>query len=223
MTEDIGRLFASEVREKRITASGVNGRTGKTGRIGKMVTPADLIGADYKAAVDGPNYSFLALLKKLNESPALKSVLMERLDQEHRNYRLAIERTLDAVGEIMLNALEPVTQQLDDLTARVSRLEQSPLAETADVNDPAEFGALDADLELEGTRTASGRIRWGKTPEEIRHRVLEELRRLEREGKEVCIKTLREELPSCLRWLYGKTAVFNGLGDAKEAMKTAGT
>jgi len=75
--------------------------------------------AEYRQARDLPSFNVYELLDKLLEAPTLKSVLLNRRDEEYQNYRRATEKTLDAVVEVVRLGLEPVYKELARLEQKV--------------------------------------------------------------------------------------------------------
>lgn len=206
MDDNYEKLFYEEVREKRTTASGVHGLKGKRGLVGKMVTPADLSPRSYKAARDLGSFNVVDFLEKLSEAPSLKAVLLNKMDEEYRNYRLATEKTLDAVAQLLFMALEPLRDTLAGLDARLARLEgREPSLPARASSETAAQPAR--------PRRSSGkpRIRWGSTEEEIRQTVRARAQALLQEGHALTVSNIQKEVPSMLRYLYGEKAVFPGL------------
>lgn len=120
----------------------------------------------------------------------------------------------DGIAGLLHSASEPLWQELAALQQRVRDLERK-------------VAALQAARGARGERTGKGRgwagrpagsrspgarrIRWGSSDEEIRQTVLQEAARIrERTGK-LDVATLRAELPSVFRFLYGDRAVFAGV------------
>ncbi len=209
---DANKIFYEEVREKKATASGVHGKKGKKGHVGKMITPADLSGHEYRQTKDLPSFNVYDFLHKLQEAPTLKSVLLARLDEEYRNYRLATEKTLDAVAEIMKLGIDPLYAELAELKEQVAALHARVEAIAGGSWTPG-GDALPAPASLAHTpaRGRKRRIRWGSTPEAIRQTVFHQLRLLIDEGEEISTETIKQRCPSMLRWIYGDKAVFEGI------------
>ncbi len=223
MEEDIRRLFEQEVREKRVSARGAQKKKGRRGLVGKMLTPADFSGREYRKPGDMNSFNITDLLTKLSQAPTLKEVLLSKMDEEYKTYRLATERTIDAVAEVVKMALEPMAQQLWMALDRVDHIEATlagaglcEVKERRARNGSARRAAPARETAAAPAQT-SARIRWGSTPAEIRTIVAQQLQRLHAEGKNIDTKTIRAEVPSMLKWLYGKRAVFDGLEDAKRS------
>ncbi len=197
MPETSEQVFYEEIREKKTAATGTRGRKGKRGMVGKMVTPADLSGAEYRQARDLPSFNVYELLDKLLEAPTLKSVLLNRMDEEYQNYRRATEKTLDAVVEVVRLGLEPVYKEL-------ARLEQKVDEALGQVREP---GAGPGRIPAAPKR----RIRWGSNPEDIRATVFRQLEELVADGEELSTELIKRRIPSMLRWIYGERAVFDGI------------
>ncbi|MHB0886546.1 MAG: hypothetical protein ACYC41_11780 [Bacillota bacterium] len=229
MDDDIRRIFEQEIREKKVSARGASKKKGRRGLVGKMVTPADFSGREYRKPGDLSAFNFNDFITKLSQAPTLKEVLLARMDEEHKNYRQATERTIDAVAELVKVIVEPIAHALWETIDRVEVVETA-LASTglAEVKERrarggagrragGESGSAGAGAGSAGgpTVVASSRIRWGATPGQIRPVVAQQLQRLCAEGKNIDTKTIRAEVPSLLKWLYGKKAVFSGLEDAK--------
>ncbi len=197
MHNDLEKLFYQDVREKKTTSTGATKKKGRRGLVGKMVMPADFSGKDYQEAGELVSYSISELIGHLDDSPTLKSVLLTKLDEEHHGYRGAIEKTIDGLTQILRQLLNNVAAELNQLHHRVETVE----------------------AKLDSAPTRRRRIRWASDPVTIRGQVLERLRLLAREGKEINTRTIREEAPGLLRWLYGKKAVFSGVGELLEAYR----
>lgn len=211
MGDEFEKLFYEEVREKRTAASGVHGLKGKRGLVGKMVTPADFSPRSYKAARDLGSFNVMDFLKRLSEAPALKSVLLQKMDEEYKSYRMATERTLDAVVELLHMALEPMQSALEDLSSRLERLEQNEGLGMGDARREGRGGRTQtAPAQSEPTQ-AKPRIRWGASADEIRRTVRTHARRLLEQGQELTVSNIQKQVPSMLRYLYGEKAVFAGL------------
>jgi len=250
--EDIRRIFEQEVREKKLSARGAQKKRGRRGLVGKMLTPADFAGREYRRPGNLSAFNITDLITKLSQAPTLKEVLLSKMDEEYKNYRLATEKTIDAVAEVVRMGFEPLARELGAALDRLDELEAVVAAAGLTEADLPAAGLPAADLPasgLPGTSTPasagpvararrtpngspraasaagagnpvaapSARIRWGSTPAEIRSIVARQLQRLNAEGKNIDTKTIRAEVPSMLKWLYGKRAVFDGLEDAKRA------
>ncbi|GEM_PF-6403202 len=236
MSENYEKLFYEEVREKRTAATGVHGLKGKRGLVGKMVTPADVSPRSYKAARDLGSFNMVDFLKRLSEAPALKSVLLQKMDEEYKSYRLATERTLDGVAELLSMALEPLRDALLEMDGRLAALESmatgasttgSPAAGTTGerrdsqastappVTTPhrgrGRAAAAAAPVEPAPARTRKPRIRWGSSADEIRQTVRAHASALLAQGQELTVSNIQKQVPSMLRYLYGEKAVFEGL------------
>lgn len=211
MSNEIEKLFYEEVREKKTAAMGVHNRTGKRGLVGKMVTPADFSGRDYREARNLSAFNILDIVQKLQEAPALKSVLLSKMDEEYRTYRNAIEKTIEAVGEIVRFSIEALIVEINHLSARVAELEsQDPSGlPSAPRNGPGvQPPATPSKM---GPLGGSRRIRWGSTPPEIKATAFRIVSDWVTQGEDLNIHTIKTRCPSMLRWLYGKKAVFDGL------------
>lgn len=218
MGNEYEKLFYQEVREKRTTASGVHGLKGKRGLVGKMVTPADFSPRSYKAARDLGSFNMADFFKRLSEAPALRSVLLQRMDEEYKSYRMATEKTLDAVAELLQMALEPFRTTLVDLSCRLEQLEQmkgiatdgSGRGRAATGVAPVPGEGIAAPLPQQPPKNKP-RIRWGASEEEIRQTVRDHARRLLQQGQDLTVSNIQKQVPSMLRYLYGERAVFAGL------------
>lgn len=210
MQEQSEQVFYEEIREKKTAARGARGRKGKRGAVGKMVTPADLAGSDYRQARELPAFNVYDLLDKLQQAPTLKAVLLSRMDEEYQNYRRATERTLDAVVEVVRLGLEPVYQEMSRLERKVDEaLEHVRAAGPAGASQPSAPSA------------PKRRIRWGSTPEDIRATVFQQLDQLLADGEELSTEVIKQRVPSMLRWIYGERAVFNGIEGLREEFRRA--
>lgn len=209
--EEAQRLFYEDMHEKRVSAAGARHKKGKRGRVGRVVTPSDLAGPEYREGGETLSYNITDLVGVLSHSPALKEALLARLDEEYRTYRLAIERTVEAVNQLLGAALSATDRRLEDLEKRVAALEGRAVQDAA---PPAPAGAVAAGGEQAGgagPRPARKRIRWGSTPEEIKCTTFRVLEGLQRSGERITVGLIRRRTPSMMRWLYGDKAVFAGL------------
>lgn len=210
------QIFYEEIREKKSAASGVYGKKGKKGRVGKMITPADLLGKDYKQSRDLPSFNVYDFLHKINESTALKSVLLSRMDEEYRNYRMATEKTLDAVAEIVKMGIEPLYREIAILKDMLSRLIENEPLNNKDQNQNDISPVLSETSRLNLLKPARKRIKWGNTPEVIRQTVFRELHRLREMGLDISTETIKQHCPSMLRWIYGERAMFQGIDGLRQ-------
>lgn len=209
MQENVEKVFYEEVREKKTAAGGVRGRKGKKGQVGKMITPADIAGQEYREARDLQSFNIYDVLHKLQETPTLKSVLLARMDEEYKNYRQATERTLDAVAEIVQLGLEPLYREMETLRQRVDDL-ASRFAQDAGRMSASPVASLPSDASVLA-RVRKKRIRWGSSPDDVRETVFAQLRALVAAGEEISTETIKQRVPSMLRWIYGERAVFEGI------------
>lgn len=211
--ENVNRVFYEDVKEKRTTARGVHGKKGTKGTVGKMITPADIAGREYRQAKDLATFNIYDLIHKLHETPTLKSVVLSRMEEEYQNYRQALEKNLDAVAELLKIGLEPVYEELIVLQQRLDDLSLAIRNLPAGENSPDAY--RNAVMNVEGEPATSGgrrkRIRWGSNPEGIRETVFAQLQALLEEGEEISTETIKKRIPSMLRWIYGEKAVFNGI------------
>ncbi|MBX6378215.1 MAG: hypothetical protein IRY95_06655 [Clostridia bacterium] len=189
------RLFYEEVREKQAAARGARGRKGKRGSGGRVITPADVTGPAYREPGSVNAFNLYDLLARLQEAPALKQVLLARMEEEYQHYRQAIEKTLDAVVDILKLALDPVYRDVENLRQEVEALRESSRTAT----------------NTQGRR----RIRWGRSEEDVRRTVYAELARLETLGEPITTETIKAHVPSMLRWIYGDRAIFHGIEDLR--------
>lgn len=221
MQENMEKVFYEEVREKKTVASGVRGKKGKKGQVGKMITPADISGREYREPKDLPAFNVYDFIHKLHEAPTLKSVLLGRMDEEYQNYRRATEHTLDAVAEILQLALEPV---YNEMTAIRQRLEELAHLQA---NGHGQHPSLTLSPLHSGedvlVANRKKRIRWGSNPDDIRETVFAQLRQLVMAGEEISTETIKQRVPSMLRWIYGDRAVFDGIeGLRHEFLRSTG-
>lgn len=223
MKENIDELFYQEIREKKTTATGVHGKKGKKGRAGKMVTPADISSREYREARDLPSFNVYDFIHKLHEAPTLKSVLLARMEEEYKTYRQATEKALDATAEILQMGMEPLynevrllQQQVANLAHQLDILRNVGRTDAVDMSEPLtarQGSAAPVPLPTRGQVALVGkkRIRWGSNPETIRETVFDQLRHLTQQGEEITTETIKQRIPSMLRWIYGERAVFDGI------------
>lgn len=217
--EDVEKLFYQDMREKRVSAAGARHKKGTRGRVGRVVTPADVAGPEYSRAGQTLSYNITDLVGVLSQSPALKEALLGRLDEEYRTYRLAIERTVEAVNQLVGAALQSTHRQIAELGERVRVLEGA-LADRREAAGGGARAAVPVTLKEAGgeagedsrvARPARKRIRWGSTPEEIKSTTFRVLEGLQKSGERITVGLIRARTPSMMRWLYGEKAVFAGL------------
>lgn len=144
------------------------------------------------------------LIAQLQQAPALKAILLNRMDEEYQNYRRATEKALDAVAEVVRLGLEPVYREL-------ARLERKVDEALGQVRPAANAGPRPA-----GPRR---RIRWGSSPEDIRATVFRQLEEMLQDGEELSTELIKRRIPSMLRWIYGERAVFNGIEGLREEFR----
>lgn len=97
MKEDIGKLWAQEVREKKRTASGVHSKTGKRGYVGKMLFATDFMSSKERREYTKPSevrsltlselvYESIVPYKEfLNFDEKKQKELMEKWREHHKN------------------------------------------------------------------------------------------------------------------------------------------
>lgn len=132
--------------------------------------------------------------------------------------REAAGQVADGLAQLLHGASEPLWDELTDLQRRVREIERSLAALHA--TGGVRMSGRNRLAGGRGTATrspGSRRIRWGDSDEEIRQTVLAEAARIQERTGKLDVATLRAELPSVFRFLYGDRAVFAGVkGLAKE-------
>ena len=159
---------------------------------------------------------------RLGQMPTLRSVLLTRLDDEYRNYRQAIERTLASMVDMLRFGVEPLEQRVAELEARVNAMASAVPAQQR-AGDNMRLGGLrrPGHPGYSDYHSRKERIRWGSEPDEIRANVLAHLHGIVgSQDAQIRIEVLRNQLPSALRWIYGKNAVFKGLDDLRRQYKS---
>ncbi|MTV48870.1 hypothetical protein GJ688_07730 [Heliobacillus mobilis] len=160
---------------------------------------------------------------------------LQQLDADYQRYRQSVEFAFKMAQELVNRALDPVVSELasvrnvlQDLqtTIQVEKQEQSNLAETlgeaatsltAEETDSEATETMEAPRRgrrkkvVEPIKVKPNRIRWGSTEEEIKNTIFEQLRLLEEHGKEITVTNIKEDVPSMMRFLYGKDALFQGI------------
>lgn len=109
--DEITTLLEQDVRDKSRTAQGAKHRATRTGKVGKIRMPADFLGKEYSRSSKPVSFSVEEMLYTLQETPTLKQLLLERMEAEYQNYKLAIERTIEAVYKITEQSLITVQEQ----------------------------------------------------------------------------------------------------------------
>ncbi|MZP31328.1 hypothetical protein GTO91_16600 [Heliobacterium undosum] len=203
MSDEIRKIFTTEIREKKAAATGIHHKKGRRGLVGTMITPADLSGKEYRSPGSIEEYHLDDLISRLQSSPVLKEMILRRMDEQYQQYRHATEETLNTVTSILIEALNRFEGEAGELRRRIQRLESE---------HPGTPSRADISTRPTPLSWAPGkRIRWGSTPEEIKSSVFLQLERLQEMGNPICVETIKNEVPGMLRWLYGEKAVFNGL------------
>ena len=144
----------------------------------------------------------VALIRTLEEAPALQKVLLARMDQEYENYRLATQRTLESVTDLLVSAITPLDDRLSVMEQRLAALQGQHVI------------PLDPD---HGGRLYKHRIHWGSEPQQIRETVFRELDHLREQNLEITTETIKARIPSLLRWIYGDHAIFDGIDGLRAA------
>lgn len=175
---------------------------------------------------------------------ATREKALQKLDEEYRRYRQALEAAYALAEEMMQKALQPVHAELQTMRERLETMsgtsESNPLViappESASSNNqvsnmltPLHEGSAAQSQrrgrgrkkETERETVKSRRIRWGNTDEEIRQTVFEQLKSLEDKGKEITITTIKAEVPSMMRYVYGERALFKGIGELVDEYRQA--
>lgn len=125
--DETRQVFFEDLAEKKSTARGARHRASRTGKLGKVNLPADFLGAAYTKSSRALSFSVDDVLYMLQETPTLKELLMQRLDAEYEHYKLAIERTLDAVARIQETALSAVLNRIQVLEEEILTLKNKKL------------------------------------------------------------------------------------------------
>ncbi|MTV48685.1 hypothetical protein GJ688_06795 [Heliobacillus mobilis] len=176
---------------------------------------------------------------------ATREKALQTLDEEYRRYRQALEAAFSLAEEMMQKALEPVRSELQTIRERLETMpsnadyaqgvgqgiladlsESAPNLANSVVSGESQSSSgqrrtRPRKKEKEEERMKGSRIRWGNTDDEIRNTVFEQLKALEERGKEITITTIKAEVPSMMRYVYGERALFKGIGDLLEEYRTA--
>ncbi|MBM7868458.1 hypothetical protein GTO89_16430 [Heliobacterium gestii] len=203
MSDEIRKIFTTEIREKKAAATGIHHKKGRRGLVGTMITPADLAGKEYRSPGSIEEYHLDDLISRLQSSPVLKEMILRRMDEQYQQYRQAMEETMNTVTTILVEALQRFEAEAGELRRRVQTLEEGQAGSPIQTESTVRSTPL--------TWAPGKRIRWGSTPEEIKSSVFLQLQRLQDMGSPICVETIKNEVPGMLRWLYGEKAVFNGL------------
>ncbi|QGG49386.1 hypothetical protein [Heliorestis convoluta] len=159
-----------------------------------------------------------------------KEKALQKLDEEHRRYRQVLEAAYALSEEMMQAALEPLHKELQAIRGQVETIKTMAQPQVQDKEHYQESeqkaqekkstprGRNNRKKEEKSTRS---RIRWGNTEEEIRKTVFEQLQSLESRGKEITITTIKTEVPSMMRYVYGDKALFKGIGELMEEYEEA--
>ncbi|MZP28213.1 hypothetical protein GTO91_00545 [Heliobacterium undosum] len=180
---------------------------------------------------------------------ATREKALQTLDEEYRRYRQALEAAFTMAETMMQKALEPVRTELQTIRERLESMPTTPdipqipgqgiltdlsesapnLAAPGSAENSAGSGEGGAarrprsrKKEKTEEKAKAPRIRWGTTDEEIRHTVFEQLRSLEEKGKDITITTIKSEVPSMMRYVYGDKALFKGIGELLEEYRSEG-
>ncbi|ABZ83101.1 hypothetical protein HM1_0487 [Heliomicrobium modesticaldum Ice1] len=175
---------------------------------------------------------------------ATREKALQRLDEEYRRYRQALEAAFTLAETMMQKALEPVRTELQTIRERLESMPTMPdIPQIPGQGILTDLSERAPDLAAPGSAENSGgaarrprsrkkekseekaktpRIRWGTTDEEIRHTVFAQLRSLEEKGKDITITTIKAEVPSMMRYVYGEKALFKGIGELLEEYRSEG-
>ncbi|KAB2952594.1 hypothetical protein F9B85_07985 [Heliorestis acidaminivorans] len=158
---------------------------------------------------------------------------LQKLDEEHQRYRQVLEATYALSEEMMQATLEPlhkeliaIREQIESIKTTALSQEKIEVTERALENEKKEQEEKRSSARVRGNRkkeerSPKSRIRWGNTDEEIRKTVFEQLHSLEQKGKDITITTIKSEVPSMMRYVYGDKALFKGIGDLMDEYKDA--
>jgi hypothetical protein len=122
----------------------------------------------------------------------------------------------DGIAGLLYSATEPLWGELNELQQRVRDLERKLAAMHAAGGQrvgrpPGGRGRALSSRVAASRSPGTRRIRWGNSDEEIRQTVLAEAARIRDRTGKLDVATLRAELPSVFRFLYGDRAVFAGV------------
>lgn len=122
----------------------------------------------------------------------------------------------EGISALLYAATEPLWDEINELQQRVRDLERKVAALQATSGarvgrQAGNRGRAVAGRGAGGRTPGSRRIRWGNSDEEIRQTVLAEAARIRDRTGRLDVATLRAELPSVFRFLYGDRAVFAGV------------
>lgn len=116
---------------------------------------------------------------------------------------------LDSATEPLWGEIAALQQRVRDLERRLTAMQAAGGARVG--RPPGTRGRAAAGRGSGGRSPGSRRIRWGNSDEEIRQTVLAEAARIRDRTGKLDVATLRAELPSVFRFLYGDRAVFAGV------------
>ncbi|MBM7868172.1 hypothetical protein GTO89_09990 [Heliobacterium gestii] len=168
-------------------------------------------------------------MRQINEfSPHDKALL--QLDADYQRYRQSVEFAFQLAQDLVNRAIEPVMNELNAVHQSLEELKTTIKEESERQALAAEAAAesaeaAEATIELVDEAPRRGRrrkaaepvavkpprIRWGSSEDEIKATIFEQLRLLEERGKEITVTNIKEEVPSMMRFLYGKDAMFQGI------------
>lgn len=193
--DEIATLLEQDTKEKSRTAQGAKHRATRTGKVGKMRMPADFLGKEYSRSSKPVSFSVEDMLYTLQETPTIKQLLLERLETEYQNYKLAIERTMDAVFKVTEQALLAVQEQINSLQREL--LQQKNLIQDLEYRQRTAPGGSPASGS--GKPKRQGRKR---SPLEMKEHVFGKMAQMEAGEQELTLENILHFFPGVTYYLY---------------------
>jgi hypothetical protein len=192
--DEITSLFEQDRREKTKAAQGAKHRASRTGKVGKLRMPADFLGKDYSKSSRPVSFTVEELLRMLQDTPTIKQLLLERLEMEYQNYKLAIQQTVDSVYKItelalysIQDELAEIRQEMDDIKSRLQHLKREEKAH------PGRF--------QKRPTLIHGSSR-GRSPEQMKEHVFKKIDQMQSLSLHISLENVLNYFPGTTYYLY---------------------
>ncbi|MEW6663102.1 MAG: hypothetical protein ACOY9Y_03270 [Bacillota bacterium] len=194
MLDEITSLFEQDRREKAKAAQGAKHRASRTGKVGKLRMPADFLGKDYSKSSRPVSFTVEELLRMLQDTPTIKQLLLERLEAEYQNYKLAIQQTVDTVYKITELALYSVQEELQELRQEVQDMKSR-------LHSLQSYGEARPGRFQQGPALIHGSGR-GRSPEQMKEHVFKKIDQMQSLGLNICLENVLNYFPGATYYLY---------------------
>jgi len=191
--DEISGLFEQDRREKARAAQGAKHRASRTGKVGKLRMPADFLGKEYSKSSRPVSFTVEELLQMLQDTPTIKQLLLERLETEYQNYKLAIQQTVDTVYKITELALYSVQDELAEIRQEVREMKSCLHS--------LERHGEQAERFQRGPALIPGSNR-GRSHEQMKEHVFKKIDQMRSLGLSICLENVLNYFPGATYYLY---------------------